>query len=810
MKNTSIVFLIFFNISLVHGQIYVSTLGSDKNIGTKEKPVASFERAQQLAREYDGTSALKIIFRPGNYYLTETIKFTPEDNIKNGVTYQAEKEGTVTISGGKKLNLVWKAYRENIFVADVNENIVIDQLFVNGIRQRMARYPNAIDGKSVYDTWDLSHNASADSLNDALLHSRVNGWRNPTGGYVHTMHNYLWGDMHWLIKGKIEDSLILLGGWQNNRPSKMHPLYRMVENIFEELDNPGEWFYNDRERKLYYYPSLNVDLKKATIEVVKLKHLIEFNGSIAHAVKNIELKGFVFKHAARTFMENKEPLQRSDWTVYRGAAILFNGAEQCSVTNCEFDRVGGNTIFINNYNRQISIKGCYIHHSGASGILFVGDSNAVRSPLFGYVKRDYQIMDTVKGPRNNNYPSDCLVEDCLITLTGRDEKQTAGVHISVAANIRINHCSIYDMPRAGININEGSFGGHIIENSDIFNTVLETGDHGSFNSWGRDRYWTIEGKDVAQAIQSNPNMYLLDMISTNIIRHNRWRCDYGWDIDLDDGSSHYRIYDNLLLSRGLKLREGYDRIVTNNIIVNNSLHPHVWFPNSGDVFKHNIVFAAYKPAIMNKVIPANGKWGASIDSNLFVCDTIQRLKFLKNGCDSNSLNGDPLFVNGALGDYQVKEGSPALKLGFKNFSTNNFGVLKTSLKAIVKKPSLPEVIISLSIQKQSTKKGASWMHAIVKEPQGDEFSAYGVGFNEGGIALAEIPEQSHLLKAGFKTGDIIQGINGIKIKTLNDFKTLLSKIAKPSGSFEFEIVRNQKKMKIMYKGHIESIMNYKL
>jgi hypothetical protein len=224
MKKITIAFLIFFNISLVHGQIYVSTLGSDKNNGTKEKPVASFERAQQLAREYDGTSVLKIIFRPGNYYLTETIKFTPEDNIKNGVTYQAEKEGTVTISGGKKLNLVWKAYRENIFVADVNENIVIDQLFVNGIRQSMARYPNAIDGKSVYDTWDLSHNASADSLNDALLPSRVNGWRNPTGGYVHTMHNYLWGDMHWLIKGKIEDSLILLGGWQNNRPSKMHPL----------------------------------------------------------------------------------------------------------------------------------------------------------------------------------------------------------------------------------------------------------------------------------------------------------------------------------------------------------------------------------------------------------------------------------------------------------------------------------------------------------------------------------------------------------------------------------------------------------
>ena len=602
MRKMIIASFLLCKITFLPAQIFVSTLGNDKNNGTKERPVASFARAQQLARQYHGSNMLKVIFKSGTYYLPETITFTAEDNLKGGVVYEAEKEGAVTISGGKKLNLNWKLYQGNIFVADVNDDLVIDQLFVNGVRQRMARYPNAVDGKSVYDTWDLSHNASSDSLNDALLPSRINRWNNPAGGYVHAMHNYLWGDMHWLIQGKKRDSLQLLGGWQNNRPSKMHPLYRMVENIFEELDAPGEWFYDNKVHKLYYYPAANIDLKKCTIEVVRLKHLIEFNGTMSNTVKNIQLNGFVFKHAARTFMENKEPLQRSDWTVYRGGAILFNGAEHCSVTNCEFDRVGGNTIFVNNYNRDISIKGCFIHHSGASGILFVGDSAAIRSPLYGYVKRDYTTMDTVKGPRSNNFPSDCLVEDCIITLTGRDEKQTAGIHISVSANIRINHCSIYDMPRAGININEGSFGGHIIENSDIFNTVLETGDHGSFNSWGRDRYWTSDGKEVAQVIQGNRDIYLLDMMRPNIIRHNRWRCDYGWDIDLDDGSSHYRIYDNVLLSRGLKLREGYDRIVTNNIILNNSLHPHVWFPESGDVFNHNIVFAAYKPAIMLSLI----------------------------------------------------------------------------------------------------------------------------------------------------------------------------------------------------------------
>jgi hypothetical protein len=663
----------------------------------------------------------------------------------------------------------------------------------------MARFPNAIPGKKVFDTWDLSHQSKPDPSMDPLSPERIARWKNPEGGYIHTMHSSLWGDMHWIIKGKNPDgSLNYEGGWQNNRPSKMHPVYRMVENIFEELDAPGEWFFNSKEQNLYFFPEPGTDLKTAKVEIVRLRHLIEFSGSKELPGKSVHLKGFVFRHAARTFMDNKEPLLRSDWTVYRGGAVVYNGAVDCSLVDCEFDQVGGNTIFVNNFNRKITIRGCYIHHSGANGIAFVGDPSMVRSPLFQYAKQNFSSIDRTPGPKGDNYPEDCLVEDCLITMTGRDEKQTAPVHISMSHKIRVNHCSIYDVPRAGINITEGTFGGHIIENCDIFNTVLETGDHGSFNSWGRDRYWTPDVNETVPVVAESPGLPFLDMLDPNILRNSRWRCDHGWDIDLDDGSTWYMIYNNLLLNGGLKLREGYNRRATNNIIVNNGLHPHVWYRNSGDIFTHNIAFKAYQPAIMNRSIPADGQWGQALDSNFYAASKEAMNKFSVNGCDRNSINGDPLFVDAAKGDFRVKENSPALKTGFINFPMDQFGVTKPSLRAIAKTPEIPVVTINSDNEiPAGTASDPTWMNVRLKEPKGAELSAFGVSFDSGGIALVDVPANSDAYRLGFRSGDLIQEVNGQPVKTIRNLLDYLAKGSDRGKKNVFILVRNQVKTTIV-------------
>lgn len=803
MNFKSLIVLFLFGVTIIQlsaNTIYVSTSGNDNNPGTQAKPVLTFDKAQELARKLPLNESVEVVFGAGIYYLPQTVAFNSSDNKAPGCTvrYRSETEGAAVLSGGNLLKLNWKPYKNGIYVAKINGNTTIDQLYVNGERQRMARFPNAVSGKNVYDAWELSRSATADAATDPLETQRIARWSNPAGGYIHAMHKALWGDMHWVITGKkTEGSLEYEGGWQNNRPSTMHPLYRMVENIFEELDAPTEWFYNASEQNLYFMPSPGIDLKKAKVEIVRLKTLIEFRGTKQQPIQNVQLQGFIFRHTARTFMENKEQLLRSDWTVSRTAAVTFNGATDCSIEDCEFDQVGGNTILVNNYNQRIAIRGCYIHDSGASGVVFVGDPAAVRSPLFRYGKQNFSSIDRTPGPKTDNYPADCVVENCLITRTGRDEKQTAPIQISMSFGIKVRHCSIYDVPRAGININEGTFGGHVIEYCDVFNTVLETGDHGSFNSWGRDRFWTPSIIETVNEVAKDSTMPFWDILAPSIIRNSRWRCDHGWDIDLDDGSTNYLIYNNLMLKGGLKLREGYRRIATNNVMVNNSLHPHVWYVNSGDVFKNNIVFNRYFPARMTNAIPENGKWGQELDYNFFVASEAHKVRFSANGCDLNSAFGEAEFIGAAKGDFRVKENSPALEIGFVNFPMDQFGVKKPSLKAIAKTPEIPA--LKISYEKPVIVPKVSkyyWMEVELKEPKGEEMSAFGVGFDEGGILLTQVNQNSAAAKAGFQTGDLLQDINGVKIKNVEQLKIYLTSNNNGIKKHILTVIRNQSSVKI--------------
>ena len=758
---------------LAQTTIYVSPKGNDANEGSKGKPLALISKAVVEARKTSGEVVVYLM--EGTYYLSQPVVFTAEDSRNEGETLTITnfENQEVAISGSVVLNLKWSPFKNGIWQTKVTQDLVFDQLFVNGQLQRMARYPN----------YDSTARFLGGTSEDAISKERAVNWSSPEGGYVHALHQSEWGDFHYIITGKNEKGEPALeGGWQNNRRMGMHKKYRFVENIFEELDTVNEWFYDKKNSTLYYFSPEGMNLKTAKFETPQIAHLFEFKGSEANPIKNISIEGLTLSQTLRTFMDNKEPLLRSDWTIYRGGAVLYESAVNCSLKNCNLTNLGGNAVFFNNYNRNCEVSGCQISEIGASAFCFVGDPNAVRSPSFEYWQYvPLAQIDRTPGPKTNNYPAECKVYDNLMFNLGTVEKQSAGVELSMCQSITVSHNTIYDVPRAGINVSEGTWGGHIIEYNDVFNTVKESGDHGSFNSWGRDRFWHPDKKVLDSIVETNFELTMLDVVKPIILRNNRMRCDHGWDIDLDDGSSNYQIYNNLCLNGGLKLREGVNRVVENNIMVNNTFHPHVWFKNSNDVFRHNIVSSGYLPIR----VPV---WGKVTDYNAFP-DSVSLNAARDRGTDKNSVCGDLNFINPQEGDFRLKDGSAAFAVGFKNFAMDSFGVVSPRLKALAKKVPLPAVI---RLDKVNDSETIDFMGAKVKNLTTlGERSATGMDDTRG-VLVVEVAAGT-VASRFLQANDVILGLNDKQVNKLRDLlEARMSVIGTNTGMVIF---RNQKEEK---------------
>ncbi|MFT4019651.1 MAG: PDZ domain-containing protein [Agriterribacter sp.] len=779
MKYSLVLLIITVKFSIAQVRFFVSPTGNDQHKGSIQQPFKTLQQAIKVASTQKGKNVI-IVLKKGIYYPGNTITIHTDKFLPSSLLITSNNNETVTISAGKPLTPKWKSWQNGIYVTEVPAGFAFERLYVNNILQPLARYPNYDSSARVF------HGTAA----NAIAPERVKKWKNPVGGYIHALHAHEWGGFHYRITGADSSgNLQMEGGWQNNRPNKMHEQYRFVENIFEELDAPGEWWLDRNKNLLYYYPPKAIDIAKATIIVARLKNSIELKGTETKPLKNIRISGIHFTHNERSFMDTKEPLLRSDWTIYRGGVILMNGTEHCKISDCVFEGIGGNAIMVSNYNKHDTITGCHIYNTGANAVCFIGDTKAVRSPSFGYENFiPYNLLDKTPGPLANNYPQQCIVTDNLFHDLGDIEKQATGVQIQVASEITVSYNSIYQTSRAGINIGDGAFGGHIIEFNDVFNTVRETGDHGSFNSWGRDRYWAPDRKYMDSLAAAHPELILLDAQKQTIIRNNRFRCDHGWDIDLDDGSSNYHIYNNLCLNGGLKLREGFYRIVENNIMINNSFHPHVWFKNSGDVFERNIVMKKYAPIQVRD-------WGNKINHNLFP-DTAALHDAQLHGTDSNSIAGDPLFINPAKGDYTVAAGSPALKTGFKNFEMHAFGVQKASLKKIAQQPQIPVLINDAGLSDKSV--AVTFLAGTIKSVDGlGDRSAYGLP-DETGVVILSAGNNTLLSLSGLQDKDVIRTADG---KTIIDVKQLMDiyQTLNWTGRIPITVMRNQQLINIELK-----------
>jgi membrane-associated protease RseP (regulator of RpoE activity) len=166
-----------------------------------------------------------------------------------------------------------------------------------------------------------------------------------------------------------------------------------------------------------------------------------------------------------------------------------------------------------------------------------------------------------------------------------------------------------------------------------------------------------------------------------------------------------------------------------------------------------------------------------------------------SGRDEHSTVADAQFIDPAHGDYRVKDGSPALALGFVNFPMDLFGVQRPELKAIARTPQLPQRNATAVVAAVRDAASVTWLGARARNIADEgEMSAFGLP-GVTGVLVLEVPAESALAKAGLRSNDVILSINGAKT---TDTTTLLRQAsASSAGSFlKLGISRDQKEMTV--------------
>ena len=192
------------------------------------------------------------------------------------VIYAAQPGEDVVISGGRSLSLRWIPYKNEIMKASVPTGLNFTQMFVNGKRQIRARYPNydpSQPGKSGYlqaegsiphDTPDPYAGSDADMTFSGQAPRGVRfdpatfttkRWSNPTDAEINIFQEAYWGNLQWRLKGIDYTTHSIWFGeggqqigakWDKNPAIVGGRSRYFIENVFEELDSPGEWFLDHR------------------------------------------------------------------------------------------------------------------------------------------------------------------------------------------------------------------------------------------------------------------------------------------------------------------------------------------------------------------------------------------------------------------------------------------------------------------------------------------------------------------------------------------------------------------------------------
>jgi hypothetical protein len=158
--------------------------------------------------------------------------------------------------------------------------------------------------------------------------------------------------------------------------------------------------------------------------------------------------------------------------------------------------------------------------------------------------------------RNGNQPRFNTIEGNLIHHLGLYTKQSCAIFSGVSCQNKITHNILFHGPRALLNMNDGFGGDTMMDHNLFFRSLLETSDHGPYNSWDRLPFLTTVRNGTAMI-----------ELAWNHIVSNFFFSGSANAIDTDDGSDMVNASSNVIYKQPLWKTDfgGHTKSYSNNV-----------------------------------------------------------------------------------------------------------------------------------------------------------------------------------------------------------------------------------------------------
>jgi len=654
-------------------EFHVALSGNDASAGTASKPFATLERARdeiRLLKKGKGLSAggITVTLHGGVYELSQTFELTTEDAGTESapIVYRARQGDHVRLSGGKHVT-AWKlvtdpavlerldpAARGQAMQADLSELGVKDfgemgggfglkggpglELFFNDEPMTLSRYPN--DGfikiTGVEGPTEIAWGNAKGRVEGIFTYDgdRPERWKDESDAWVLGYWFHDWAEQ----RQRIESIDVAAKRMTLMKPDH-HYGYRQGRwfygfNLLCEIDRPGEWCLDRKAGVIYFWPPSPIAQGRATVSV--LDSLVTMTGA-----SHVTLHGLTLEEV-------------------RGTAVKIERATHNKVVGCTLRNIGSLAVSVSGTNS--GVVGCDISATGDGGIRISGGDRQTLAAAGLYAENNY-IHHWSRWNRMNRH----------------------GIAIDGVGN-RAAHNLLHDSPHSAINFSGND---HAIEFNEIHSVCNESNDAGAIYAG---RNWTMRG---------------------TVIRHNYLHHIYGFEnrgcigIYLDDMYSGTSIFGNVFydVPRAAYIGGGHDNSIENNIFVDCKPAVHVDSRGLGWAFKYPadwvkeikekgtlsgirfdqppyserypklVKILEQEPAgptgsLIARNIQQGGQWD-EVDKKAAPFVTFQ----------DNLLDTDPHFVDATNDNFQLRDDSPAYKLGFQRIPMEKIGLVNDPTRA---------------------------------------------------------------------------------------------------------------------------------